>query len=102
MRLNYKSWCLGFTHLMVGGDLDYVAIQEFSCTLFNVRPDIALSVVQTAFESDVRQKLGLITVPCQIIKDMVVLVVMSKFMHIMTSVVSVSWKSYKQRVIIPS
>jgi pimeloyl-ACP methyl ester carboxylesterase len=53
-------------------------------TLFNVRPDIALSVVQSAFESDVRQKLGLVIMPCHIIqsmKDMVVPVVMLESKH---------------------
>lgn len=84
MQSNYKSWCLGFAPLMVGGDMDSVAVQEFSRALFNVRPDIAVRVVQTSFESDVRQKLGLVIVPCHIIqsmKDMVVPIVVSEFMH---------------------
>nr|GMD53889.1 probable esterase KAI2 [Ipomoea batatas]GMD56786.1 probable esterase KAI2 [Ipomoea batatas] len=43
MKSNYKAWCSGFAPLAVGGDMDSVAVQEFSRTLFNMRPDIALS-----------------------------------------------------------
>ncbi|RZC45194.1 hypothetical protein C5167_038143 [Papaver somniferum] len=43
MKSNYKAWCSGFAPLAVGGDMDSIAVQEFSRTLFNMRPDIALS-----------------------------------------------------------
>ncbi|PON66706.1 Alpha/beta hydrolase fold containing protein [Parasponia andersonii] len=84
MRENYKAWCSGFAPLAVGGDMDSVAVQEFSRTLFNMRPDIALSVAQTIFQCDLRQILGLVTVPCHIIqsvKDLAVPVVVSEYMH---------------------
>ncbi|XP_078155243.1 alpha/beta-Hydrolases superfamily protein isoform X2 [Carex rostrata] len=84
MRNNYKAWCSGFAPLAVGGDMDSVAVQEFSRTLFNIRPDIALSVGQTIFKSDVRHLLSLITVPCHIIqstKDLAVPVVVSEYLH---------------------
>ncbi|KAK9097233.1 hypothetical protein Sjap_022730 [Stephania japonica] len=84
MRSNYKAWCSGFAPLAVGGDMDSVAVQEFSRTLFNIRPDIALSVAQTIFQSDLRHVLGLVTVPCHIIqssKDLAVPVVVSEYLH---------------------
>lgn len=84
LQSNYEAWCSGFAPLMVGGDMDSWAVQEFSRTLFNVRPDIALSLVQTTFQSDFRQKLPLVTVPCHIIqsmKDMAVPVLVSEYLH---------------------
>ena len=81
MQSNYKAWCSGFAPLAVGGDMDSVSVQEFSRTLFNMRPDIALSVAQTIFQSDMRQILHLVTVPCHIIqslKDLAVPVVVSE------------------------
>ncbi|CAA6657495.1 unnamed protein product [Spirodela intermedia] len=61
-----------------------VAVQEFSRTLFNIRPDIALNVAQTIFMSDLRQYLGMVTVPCHILqssKDLAVPVVVSEYLH---------------------
>ncbi|CAI8588947.1 unnamed protein product [Vicia faba] len=84
MAENYKAWCYGFAPLAVGGDMDSVAVQEFSRTLFNMRPDIALIVSRTIFQSDMRQVLRLVTVPCHIIqaeKDMAVPVMVSEYLH---------------------
>nr|GMD51735.1 probable esterase KAI2 [Ipomoea batatas]GMD55289.1 probable esterase KAI2 [Ipomoea batatas] len=84
MRSNYKAWCSGFAPLAVGGDMDSVAVQEFSRTLFNMRPDIALSVLQTIFRSDLRHVLSHVTVPCHIIqsmKDLAVPVVVAEYLH---------------------
>lgn len=84
MRANYKAWASGFAPLCVGGDMESVAVQEFSRTLFNIRPDIALSVLQTIFSSDLRSVLGLITVPCHILQstqDLAVPVVVSEYWH---------------------
>ncbi|WZZ76910.1 hypothetical protein YC2023_088280 [Brassica napus] len=84
MRSNYKAWCLGFAPLAVGGDLDSVAVQEFSRTLFNMRPDIALSLAQTIFHSDMRQILPFVSVPCHIVqsvKDLAVPVAVSEYLH---------------------
>ncbi|KAM0937751.1 putative alpha/beta hydrolase-1 [Dioscorea sansibarensis] len=84
MRQNYKSWVSGFAPLCVGGDMESVAVQEFSRTLFNIRPDIALSVAQTIFQSDLRDILGLVSVPCHILqstKDLAVPVVVSEYLH---------------------
>ncbi|KAL8124982.1 karrikin insensitive 2 receptor IA-like [Apium graveolens] len=81
---NYNSWVCGFAPLVVGGDMDSVAVQEFSRTLFNMRPDIALSVFRTIFTNDLRELLGQVTVPCHIIqssKDLAVPVSVSEFLH---------------------
>lgn len=84
IQANYEAWCSGFAPLAVGGDMDSVAVQEFSRTLFNMRPDIAFSMARTIFRSDMRQLLKLVTVPCHIIQsvnDMAVPVVVSEFLH---------------------
>lgn len=84
MRSNYKAWCSGFAPLAVGGDMKSGAVQEFSRTCFNMRPDIALSIMQTIFEIDTRPILGLVTVPCHILqsaKDMAVPVVVSEYLQ---------------------
>ena len=47
-----RHGCSGFAPLGVGGDRDSAVVQEFSRTLFNMRPDIALSVASTIFQSD--------------------------------------------------
>lgn len=84
MEDNYKSWISGFAPLVVGGDMDSVAVQEFSRTLFNMRPDIALSVFRTIFTFDLRNFLSRVTVPCHIIqstKDLAVPVSVSEYLH---------------------
>ncbi|OWM82120.1 probable esterase KAI2 [Punica granatum] len=84
IRENYKAWVAGFAPLAVGGDMDSVAVQEFCRTLFNMRPDIALCIAQTIFQSDMRPYLGLVTVPCHIIqsmKDLAVPVGVSEYLH---------------------
>ena len=81
---NYKAWCSGFAPLMVGGDLDSVAVQEFSRTLFNMRPDITLSLAHTIFQFDIRQILNLVTVPCHIIqskRDLAVPVTVAEYLQ---------------------
>jgi pimeloyl-ACP methyl ester carboxylesterase len=84
MQSIYKAWCLGFAPLCVGGDMESVAVQEFSRTLFNIRPDIALNVAQTIFQSDVRSLLPHVSAPCHIVqstKDLTVPVVVSEYLH---------------------
>ena len=54
MQSNFKAWVSGFAPLAVGADIDSMAVQEFSRTLFNIRPDIAFSVARTIFQSDLR------------------------------------------------
>ncbi|KAL9148078.1 hypothetical protein ABFS82_12G018800 [Erythranthe guttata] len=84
METNYKSWVSGFAPLVVGGDMDSVAVQEFSRTLFSMRPDIALSVFRTVFNFDLREYLGRVTVPCHIVqssKDLAVPVAVAEYLH---------------------
>ncbi|KAG6385006.1 hypothetical protein SASPL_153830 [Salvia splendens] len=84
MESNYKSWVSGFAPLVVGGDMDSVAVQEFSRTLFNMRPDIALSMFRMIFTFDLRHFLGCVTVPCHIIqssKDLAVPVAVAEYLH---------------------
>ena len=84
IRSNYKAWCSGFAPLVIGGDMDSVAVQEFSRTLFNMRPDIALSLAQTIFQFDMRPILGHVTVPCHIIqstKDLAAPVMVAEYLQ---------------------
>lgn len=67
MEANYKAWVQGFAPLAVGADVPE-AVQEFSRTLFNMRPDITLFVSRIVFNSDLRGVLGLVRVPCAIIQ----------------------------------
>ncbi|XP_015870295.3 probable strigolactone esterase DAD2 [Ziziphus jujuba] len=67
MEANYAAWVDGYAPLAVGADVP-AAVQEFSRTLFNMRPDIAFYVSRTVFNSDLRGVLGLVKVPCCIIQ----------------------------------
>ncbi|KAK6938577.1 Alpha/beta hydrolase fold-1 [Dillenia turbinata] len=68
MEANYAAWVNGFAPLAVGADVP-AAVQEFSRTLFNMRPDITLFVSKTVFNCDLRGVLGLVRVPCCIIQS---------------------------------
>jgi pimeloyl-ACP methyl ester carboxylesterase len=83
MQSNFKQWVTGFAPLAVGADMDTPAVQEFFRTLFHIRPDIALSVIKTIFQSDCWAILPLVTVPCHIIqsqKDLAVPVVVAYYL----------------------
>lgn len=67
MEANYEAWVNGYAPLAVGADVPD-AVQEFSRTLFNMRPDISLFVCRTVFNSDLRGVLGLVRVPCCVIQ----------------------------------
>lgn len=67
MEANYEAWVHGYAPLAVGADVP-TAVQEFSRTLFNMRPDISLFVSRQVFNSDLRGVLGLVRVPCCIIQ----------------------------------
>ena len=84
MQSNFKAWVSGFAPLAVGDDMDSFAVQEFSRTLFNVRPDIAYAVAKVIFESDFRGILPYVTVPCHILqsyKDLAVPPMVSGYLH---------------------
>ncbi|GER25076.1 karrikin insensitive 2 divergent 1 [Striga asiatica] len=82
---NYKAMASGYAPLLVGGDLESSAtIQEFSRTLFNVRPDIALSVCRMLNSFDLRPYLSQVTVACHIIqssKDKMVPLVVGEYLR---------------------
>nr|AWN64529.1 KAI2d3 [Phelipanche aegyptiaca] len=84
MVTNFESLVSGMAPLAIGGDMDSTVVQEFSRTLFNVRPDIALSVVRTIHTYDMRPFLGHVTVPCHILhscKDWVVPPAVAEYIH---------------------
>eukprot|EP01018_Ginkgo_biloba_P034434 Gb_14437 [translate_table: standard] len=83
MGSNYSAWVSGFAPLAVGADVP-AAVREFSRTLFKMRPDIALSVAKTVFESDLRGILGHVKVPCFILqssKDMAVRLTVADYLR---------------------
>eukprot|EP00253_Pinus_taeda_P026807 PITA_26807 len=67
MKSDYAAWVSGFAPLAVGVDDPYV-VKEFSRTMMNVRPEIALAVAKTIFESDMRSILCDVKTPCSIIQ----------------------------------
>lgn len=54
MAANYQAWVAGFAPAVVGID-DQATISEFSRTLYQMRPDVALSTSRTIFGSDMRR-----------------------------------------------
>ncbi|KAL6583155.1 Strigolactone receptor KAI2d6 [Orobanche minor] len=84
METNYKSWVEGSAPLVIGGDMDSEVVQEFSRTLFNMRPDISLSLGRTLSTFDMRPFLGSVVVPCHIIhsyKDYAVPVEIAEYLR---------------------
>uniref|UniRef100_A0ACD5TU81 Uncharacterized protein n=1 Tax=Avena sativa TaxID=4498 RepID=A0ACD5TU81_AVESA len=67
MSANYSAWATGYAPLAVGADVPE-AVQEFSRTLFNIRPDIALHVCQSVFKTDLRGVLGMVRAPCVVVQ----------------------------------
>lgn len=81
---NFRAWVSGFAPLAVGADIESHAVQEFARTFFSVRPDIALSVAKTIFQSDLRKVLPHVTTPCHILqssKDLAVPVAVAGYIH---------------------
>ncbi|EEF30451.1 sigma factor sigb regulation protein rsbq, putative [Ricinus communis] len=84
MSSNYKAWCSGFAPMIVGGDMESIYVQEFSRTLFNMRPDIALNLAKVIFQSDARHILSMVTKPVHIIQgtmDLAVPVKVSEYLR---------------------
>uniref|UniRef100_A0A8I7BDQ7 AB hydrolase-1 domain-containing protein n=2 Tax=Hordeum vulgare subsp. vulgare TaxID=112509 RepID=A0A8I7BDQ7_HORVV len=67
MSANYAAWATGYAPLAVGADVP-TAVQEFSRTLFNMRPDISLHVCQSVFKTDLRGVLGMVHAPCVVVQ----------------------------------
>ena len=56
MKCNYGAWVSGFAPraLGVADDMNSQAVTDFSRTLLSMRPDVALNVSMTIFQSDFR------------------------------------------------
>lgn len=67
MAANYQAWAAGFAPIVVGVE-DAHAVSEFSRTLFQMRPDIALHTSRTIFTSDVRSAARRVPVPVNLIQ----------------------------------
>lgn len=63
MHNDYQGWISGFAPLVVRGMPESAAVREFSESLFRYRPDIALSMARTIFQSDFRRHLALVDTP---------------------------------------
>lgn len=74
LKSDYAAWASGFASLAVGIDEPFV-VEEFRRTMMNMKPEIALAVAKTIFESDMRSILWEMKTPYSIIqtaKDIVV------------------------------
>lgn len=67
MAANYQAWVAGFAPMVVGVD-DREAIADFSRTLFQMRPDIALNTSRTIFNSDMRIFAPQLSMPVHLIQ----------------------------------
>ncbi|GBG82794.1 hypothetical protein CBR_g36325 [Chara braunii] len=67
MQQNFFAWVSGFAPLAIDGDVESEAVQEFSRTLFSMRPDIALATAKAIFQSDCRSVLPLVTCPVHLL-----------------------------------
>jgi sigma-B regulation protein RsbQ len=83
MRANYQAWVAGFAPMVVGVD-DSAVIADFSNTLFQMRPDIALSTSRTIFTSDMRSLAPQLSTPVHLIQtahDMAVPVAVGQWLE---------------------
>lgn len=69
MRTNYYAWVSGFSAAAMGNPDKPELSHYFASTLSSIRPDIALSVAKTIFESDIRKKLHAIKKPILLIQS---------------------------------
>ena len=70
MSANYEAWACGFFASLLMGNPERPSLaREFSNTLVAVRPDIALSLARTIFQSDYRAELMRLTIPTLIVQS---------------------------------
>jgi sigma-B regulation protein RsbQ len=69
MSANYHAWASGFAGLAMANPERPELAQEFAATLTTVRPDIAVAVARTIFQSDHRQDLPRLKVPTLIVQS---------------------------------
>jgi sigma-B regulation protein RsbQ len=70
MSANYQAFVAGFAPAVVGVDNGQV-VADFSRTLFQMRPDIALNTSRTIFNSDVRDLVPQLSRPVHLIQTAV-------------------------------
>jgi sigma-B regulation protein RsbQ len=84
METNYYAWISGFApYVMSNNDKPELA-ESFARTLSEIRPDIAVSVARTIFQSDYRSKLSGLTIPTLLVhndNDPAVPVSVGEYMH---------------------
>lgn len=84
MSTNYYAWISGFApYVMSNNDKPQLA-QQFATWLGEIRPDIAVSVARTIFQSDYRDKLAQLRIPTLLIhndNDPAVPVSVGRYMH---------------------
>ncbi|XP_028784852.1 strigolactone esterase RMS3-like [Neltuma alba] len=66
-KQNYSGWAHSFAPIAVGVN-DPNAIVQFESNLGRMKPEVALSVAETVFLSDIRWVLPRVLVPCPIIQ----------------------------------
>jgi len=67
VKSNYSAWASGFASLLIGVDEPSV-VEEFSGRMMSIKPEIALVVAKSIFESDMRSILCDVKIPCSIIQ----------------------------------
>ncbi|KQM18987.1 alpha/beta hydrolase [Novosphingobium sp. Leaf2] len=67
MAANFQAWVAGFAPVVVGVD-DSQAVADFSRTLFQMRPDVALNTSRTIFGSDMRKTARRVPTPVHLIQ----------------------------------
>jgi len=70
VETNYFGWVGGFAPYVMKNEDKPELAAEFTKTLSAIRPDIALSVIRTIFQSDYRKILSNIKLPIQLINSM--------------------------------
>lgn len=83
MAANFQAWAAGFVPMVVGVS-GHAALHEFSRMLFQMRPDIALMIARTIFQSDLRSVASRTQLPCHIVQtrhDMAVPMSVADWLH---------------------
>ncbi len=62
MAANYQGWVAGFAPLAIADDTPH-AVMDFSSGLLEMRPDVAVRIARTIFQSDLRNLLPMLAVP---------------------------------------
>ncbi|PWC84637.1 hypothetical protein TSH100_17570 [Azospirillum sp. TSH100] len=65
---DYMRWTIRFGQMVVAGSEEDPTVREFAATLRAMRPDMALSLLLTVLRSDLRHRLGEVTVPAVILQ----------------------------------